>query len=115
MVHPEKVATPAVAGKGFVPQARTAPLAPVPALMARVTELVFPVTVLPYESCIATTGCGVQGEPLLQWSGLVVNASLFGVPTTSVKVPKFVELVMPVMFEFAPPVESVIFPDTSGI
>src|SRR5262245_62149003 len=77
MLHPENVATPAMAFFGFVAQPRVAPAGVV---IASVTADVFVVTVLPPASCTVTTGCVVNAEPPTAPEGSVVNASRDAAP-----------------------------------
>ena len=52
--------------------------------MAKVTDEVSPVTVLPFASCSVTTGCVVQAVPPVQAAGVVVNANLLAGPAVTV-------------------------------
>ncbi len=69
------MATPAVAASGFDVQERTAPEVPDPAVMARVTLLVFVVTVLPKLSCAATAGWLVKAVFWSAFDGWTVKPS----------------------------------------
>jgi len=81
-LHPANDATPETDASGLVVQASVAPLGVV---NAKVTELVFPVTVFPPASWTVTTGWVANAVWLaLLALGWVVKASLLGVLTTTV-------------------------------
>ena len=81
ILHAVNVATPATAGSGvtFV-HVKVAG----PAGIDRVTELVFPTTVLPPRSCTFTIGCVENTVPPLEPLGGVVNATFAAGPTATV-------------------------------
>jgi hypothetical protein len=75
MLRPPKVATPFTAFTVTVPD-RTAPLVPVPVVIASVTGAEDVVTVFPLASCTVTTGGVPKATPaVLLALGCVVNAS----------------------------------------
>ena len=76
--HPAKVATPEAAVTGLAAQAR------VPADVARVTEALESVTVLPLASRTVTTGWVVKATPLTAPAGWVVTANLAAAPGANV-------------------------------
>jgi hypothetical protein len=55
-----------------------------PVLTVMVTTALLPVTVLPYASCIATTGCVVNAAPLTDPAADVESASRLAVPADGV-------------------------------
>jgi hypothetical protein len=92
IAQPEKVATPAVAERGFAVHVNAAPDVPVAGVMVNVTPLVSDVTVVPLESCTVTTGWVVNATPAAAPAGDVWKASLTGTaltvnPLVSVTVP----------------------------
>ena len=82
MLQPANVATPATAAFGFAVHTNVAAPAVV---IANVTELVFPVTVLPPRSCTVTTGWVERHARPSNRPGWVVNASFASRPTVIVK------------------------------
>jgi hypothetical protein len=92
IAHPENVATPAVAERGFAVHDNTAPDVPVAGVIVSVTALVSEVTVLPLKSCTATTGWVVNATPAAAPVGDVRNASLTG---TALTVNPFVSVAVP--------------------
>ena len=76
ILSPLKVATPLTAFIVVVPDS-AAPLVPVPVVIARLTEAVDDVTVLPLVSCIVTMGWVLNKIPaVLLVLGCVVKANL---------------------------------------
>jgi hypothetical protein len=80
MLSPPKVATPFTAFTVTVPD-RTAPLVPVPDVIASVTGAEEVVTVFPLASCTVTAGCVVNTAPVMPPAGEVVNASFVATDT----------------------------------
>ena len=80
ILQPANVATPATAGFGLVVQPKTAPAGVV---IAKVTELVLPVTVLPPASCTVTTGWVAKATVPFAPTGWVVNANFAAAPTVT--------------------------------
>src|SRR5512135_3446095 len=83
MLRPEKVATPATAAAVAVPRS-TAPVVPVPDVIATVTFPAKPVAVLPKPSLAITTTAGVIDAPAAAAVGCTENARLAAVPATAV-------------------------------
>ena len=85
MLNPLKVATPFTVFIVVVPD-RVAPLVPVPEVIAKVTQTEEVVTLLPYKSCIVTTGWVTKAIPaVLLELGWVVKASFTAAPITTLK------------------------------
>ena len=78
----EKVATPEEAVLGLLEQVSVAPAGVV---IARVTEALLLVTVLPPASVTLTTGCVPKEIPPVDPAGFVVKASLVAGPVLMVK------------------------------
>jgi len=85
MLRPLKVATPLTAFSVLVPDS-TAPLVPVPVVIARLTGAVDEVNVLPLASCTATTGWVLKAVPaVLVVLGCVVIVNLAATPAVTFK------------------------------
>lgn len=82
MAQPLKAAIPATAATVVPPlQVRTAPLVPLPGVMATLTASELVVTVLPPASLIAMAGWGLSGAATPAPPGWVRTASWLGGPT----------------------------------